>query len=93
MHVPNDGQHEAEIPQVQSLQARIKVAAAENVFFNVNTADLEIETTDFVLSTEAATISGCNNETETLKSTIKPLIIMRGHRIFTENLPLALAPT
>jgi len=93
-NVPNDGQQDIVVPLVQSLQARIKVAAAENVFFNINTADLEIITTDFVLSPVLASISSCNKATETFEVNYKTFNNYQGLTSFSiENLPSGLSAT
>ncbi len=40
--VPNDGSHEITVPNVVSTTCRIMVAAANNIFFNINTQNITI---------------------------------------------------
>ncbi|MGB2127897.1 MAG: reprolysin-like metallopeptidase [Flavicella sp.] len=87
-NVPNDGQQDVFIPDVESEQARIKVAAANNVFFNVNASDLEIITTDFILSPESTLVSSCNSDSEVFEVNYKTFNNYNGTTFFSiENLP------
>ena len=93
-NVPNNGQHNIVVPQVESSQARIRVAAAGNVFFNINTADLEIITTDFILSPKTAHVSSCNNATKTFEVNYKTFNNYQGLTNFSlENLPSGISAT
>ena len=40
--VPNDGSHEITVPNVASTSCRVMVAAANNIFFNINTQNITI---------------------------------------------------
>ena len=40
--VPNDGSHEITVPNVASTTCRVMVAAANNIFFNINTQNITI---------------------------------------------------
>ena len=40
--VPNDGSHEITVPNVASTSCRVMVAAANNIFFNINTQNITV---------------------------------------------------
>lgn len=39
---PNDGTEEVSLPEARTMQARIRVAAIQNIFFDINGADLTL---------------------------------------------------
>ncbi|MEM9337136.1 MAG: reprolysin-like metallopeptidase [Bacteroidota bacterium] len=57
-NTPNDGSEEVRLPNIQTTKARIMVAAADNVFFNVNTTDFAINTVSTPLPQDPTTLAG-----------------------------------
>jgi len=63
--VPNNGTVEIECPNVVSGQARVKVKAANNIFFDINNSNFDIvEPTEpnFVISMDPVAVDICNTE-------------------------------
>ena len=79
----NDGTEEILIPNNVTTQARIMVAALDNIFYNVNAVNFEIISTDpsFIISNSSGTLSACNSGSQTVNYTLN-LDFING---FTEN--------
>ena len=58
-NVLNNGSHTIIIPQVATSTARIKVEAVDNIFYNINTADISIETSKFIMNLASSSINTC----------------------------------
>ena len=71
-NTPNDGSENIIVPNNVSTQARIMVAAADNIFYNVNAVNLEIKSTipSFVLSNTGGDLFACNSGDETVEYTL-----------------------
>ncbi len=65
---PNDGSFDAIVPFEVSSEVRIMVEAVDNIFYNVNTTNFSIVSTEptFLLSNESQTQEACANTTSTL---------------------------
>jgi len=48
-NVPNDGAYDIVVPKQTTLKGRVKVAAANSIFYTMNTADISIQASEFVL--------------------------------------------
>ncbi|WP_139957052.1 thrombospondin type 3 repeat-containing protein [Flavicella sediminum] len=57
--VDNDGSHTVVVPDAITAQGRIKVAADANVFFQINSADITIQSSDYVMTFDEAALSVC----------------------------------
>jgi hypothetical protein len=58
-NIPNNGSYPVTIPSTATNQARIKVAAVGNIFYSINTANLIIEDSKFVMSLEENPLRTC----------------------------------
>ncbi len=59
---PNDGSETFILPDVEATsEARVMIKAVDNVYYAVNSRNFSIEKAEYVLSTEASSISTCNN--------------------------------
>lgn len=58
-NVPNDGSEQVSIPNNPTNSARIKVAAANNIFYNINASDLEIIASNFSMTPEENPVQTC----------------------------------
>ncbi len=61
-NTPNDGSEEVVMPEYVTTQARIMVAAADNIFYNVNSTNFEILSTEptFIFQNTSGAASACN---------------------------------
>jgi hypothetical protein len=71
-NTPNDGSENIIVPNNVSTQARIMVAAVDNIFYNVNAVNFEIKSTlpSFVLSNTGGDLFACNSGDETVDYTL-----------------------
>jgi hypothetical protein len=71
-NTPNDGSENIIVPNNVSTQARIMVAAADNIFYNINAVNFEIKSTipSFVLSNTGGDLFACNSGDETVDYTL-----------------------
>ncbi|AUC86089.1 hypothetical protein CW731_12710 [Polaribacter sp. ALD11] len=62
----NDGTETITVPNNVTTQARIMVVAADNIFYNVNTVNFEIQSTtpSFLLKNTSGDLSACNSENQ-----------------------------
>ena len=58
-NVLNNGSHNIIIPQVATSTARFKVESVDNIFYNINTADITIETSKFIMNLASNSIKAC----------------------------------
>jgi hypothetical protein len=67
-NTPNDGTQEFLIPEYVTQRARIMVAAVDNVFYNVNSTNFEILSSQptFILKNTSGEVSACNDENESV---------------------------
>jgi hypothetical protein len=84
---PNDGSENIIVPNNVTTQARIMVAAADNIFYNVNLVNFEIQSTtpSFVLKNISGDLFACNSGDQTVDYTLN-LDFING---FTETVSFA----
>jgi subtilisin-like proprotein convertase family protein len=58
-NVVNDGSHEIVVPNNTTNQARIKVESAGNIFYSVNTKNIKIQTSEFIMKFDAFSKNVC----------------------------------
>ncbi|SNR54196.1 reprolysin-like metallopeptidase [Lutibacter flavus] len=58
-NVPNDGSQEIIVPNETTRRARIKVESVGNVFYNVNLADIEIQSSEFIMDFDSNNLNIC----------------------------------
>ena len=68
----NDGSENIIVPNNVTMQARIMVAAADNIFYNVNAVNFEIQSTtpSFVLKNNSGDLSACNSGDQSVNYTL-----------------------
>jgi hypothetical protein len=68
----NDGSENIIVPNNVTTQARIMVEAADNIFYNVNEVNFEIESTSpsFVLKNNSGDLSACNSGNQSVNYTL-----------------------
>jgi hypothetical protein len=68
----NDGSEDIIVPNNVTTQARIMIEAADNIFYNVNEVNFEIESTSpsFVLKNNSGDLSACNSGNQTVDYTL-----------------------
>jgi len=68
----NDGSENIIVPNNVTTQARIMIAAADNIFYNVNDVNFEIESTSpsFVIKNNSGDLSACNTGDQTVNYTL-----------------------
>jgi gliding motility-associated-like protein len=49
-NIPNNGSHNIIVPNIATTQARIKVEAVDNIFYNINASDIVIEKSKFIMN-------------------------------------------
>jgi hypothetical protein len=83
----NDGSENIIVPNNVTTQARIMIEAADNIFYNVNDVNFEIESTSpsFVLKNNSGDLSACNSGDQSVNYTLN-LDFING---FTENVSFA----
>jgi hypothetical protein len=83
----NDGSENVIVPNNVTTQARIMIEAVDNIFYNVNDVNFEIESTlpSFVLKNNSGDLSACNSGEQTVNYTLN-LDFING---FTENVSFA----
>jgi hypothetical protein len=71
-NTPNDGSENIIVPNNMTTQARIMVAAADNIFYNVNPVNFEIQSTtpSFVLKNISGDLFACNSGDQTVDYTL-----------------------
>jgi hypothetical protein len=71
-NTPNDGFENIIVPNNVTAQARIMVAAADNIFYNVNAVNFEIQSTipSFVLKNTSGELFACNSGGQTVDYTL-----------------------
>jgi hypothetical protein len=71
-NTPNDGSENIIVPNNVTTQARIMVAAADNIFYNVNAVNFEIQSTipSFVLKNTSGDLFACNSGGQTVDYTL-----------------------
>ncbi|MFT5245186.1 MAG: hypothetical protein ACI8QQ_003135, partial [Psychroserpens sp.] len=86
-NTPNDGFENIIVPNNVTTQARIMVAAADNIFYNVNAVNFEIQSTipSFVLKNISGDLFACNSGNQTVEYTLN-LDFING---FTETVSFA----
>jgi hypothetical protein len=86
-NTPNDGSENIIVPNNMTTQARIMVAAADNIFYNVNPVNFEIQSTtpSFVLKNISGDLFACNSGDQTVDYTLN-LDFING---FTETVSFA----
>ena len=58
-NVVNNGSHNIIVPSVETTKARIKVAPVDNIFYSINSADLTIDSSKFIMSVAENPIRTC----------------------------------
>lgn len=87
-NVDNDGSQQVVIPNTVTSQGRILVEAVNNVFFNVNLADIEISVSKFVLDFESESIDVCEPDKAVYTFEYNTYLGFNGATVFSvENLP------
>jgi hypothetical protein len=68
----NDGSENIIVPNNVTTQARIMIEAADNIFYNVNDVNFEIESTSpsFVFKNNSGDLSACNSGDQTVNYTL-----------------------
>jgi hypothetical protein len=68
----NDGSENIIVPNNITTQARIMIEAADNIFYNVNDVNFEIESTSpsFVLKNNSGDLSACNSGDQSVNYTL-----------------------
>ncbi len=61
LNTPNDGSANVTIPSGQTTQGRIMVKASNNIFFDINNANIQITIPNFTLSLNPTNITECND--------------------------------
>jgi hypothetical protein len=86
-NTPNDGFENIIVPNNVTTQARIMVAAADNIFYNVNAVNFEIISTEptFIISNTSGELFACNSGGQTADYTLN-LDFING---FTETVSFA----
>ncbi|PTB95792.1 hypothetical protein C9994_10230, partial [Marivirga lumbricoides] len=88
-NTPNDGIETVRLANVVTTQARIKVASADNVFFNINNTDFSIfETPSFDLAFDFNQPNYCSEDDITININTAPVLNFREPITFSlNNLP------
>ena len=60
---PNDGSQQITVPDITENNARIRISAVGNVYFDISDNDFAIERTDFTLEIDEATVTECAGTT------------------------------
>ncbi|WP_152285842.1 reprolysin-like metallopeptidase [Flavicella marina] len=55
----NNGTATVVVPNIATTQGRIKVAAVDNIFYNINQSDLVVETSKFIMNLDENPVSTC----------------------------------
>ena len=58
-NVPNDGLQEIVVPNIPTNMARIKVESAGNIFYSINTKNITIQTSEFIMNFAAYSKNVC----------------------------------
>ncbi|WP_223267229.1 reprolysin-like metallopeptidase [Polaribacter sp. IC073] len=68
----NDGTETITVPNNVTAQARIMVVAADNIFYNVNRVNFEIQSTipSFIITNTSGDLSACNSENQSVRYTL-----------------------
>lgn len=72
VNTPNDGTESIIVPNNVTTQARIMVEAADNIFYNVNGVNFEIQSTtpSFILKNTSGDLSACNSGNQSVSYTL-----------------------
>ena len=83
----NDGSEVVIVPNNVTTQARIMIEAVDNIFYNINTVNFEIQSTgpSFILKNNSGDLSACNTINQTVDYTLN-LDFING---FTETVSFA----
>ena len=86
-NTPNDGSEVILVPNNVTTEARIMVMASDNIFYNVNSTNLEILSTipTFIITNESTNVSACNTGNQSVDFNLN-LDFING---FTENVTLS----
>ncbi|MGB3545535.1 MAG: reprolysin-like metallopeptidase, partial [Saprospiraceae bacterium] len=58
-NTPNDGSQQITVPDVTENQARVRISAVGNIYFDISDDNFSIERTDFTLEPNEATVTQC----------------------------------
>ncbi|GAA3509614.1 hypothetical protein GCM10022393_22850 [Aquimarina addita] len=88
----NDGTETFILPNIETtVAARIMVKASDNIFFAVNSANLQIQQSEFIITTANSAISVCQSDNVIYNIDYKTFLDFDDETTFsTENLPLNL---
>ena len=83
--VPNDGSHDATVPVTggDTATARIKVEGNNNIFYAINSTDLTIQESEFVLSVAETPINVCSPADATYNFTYNTFLGFTGTTTFS----------
>lgn len=58
-NIPNDGSHTIVSPDVTTTTGRIKIESVGNIFFNVNVANISVQSSEFIMNFESFKLETC----------------------------------
>ncbi|PCH77313.1 MAG: hypothetical protein COB98_03765 [Flavobacteriaceae bacterium] len=91
-NIPNNGSYEIVVPKQTSLKGRVKVMAANSIFYTMNTADISIQASEFVLDFITREQHVCVGESVNFNFTYKAFSGFSETTTFSvENLPTGLS--
>ncbi|MBL4724647.1 MAG: proprotein convertase P-domain-containing protein [Lutibacter sp.] len=59
-NVPNDGSHIVIAPGVETTKGRIKIESVENIFYTINSKDISIQSSEFILNFDSYSKKVCS---------------------------------
>lgn len=87
-NVPNNGSYDIVVPKQTSLKGRVKVVAANSIFYTMNTADISIQASEFVMEFITNSKDVCAGESVDFNFTYKTFASFNEVTTFsTINLP------
>jgi len=59
-NIPNNGSHTIVTPDITTKTGRIKVESVDNIFFNVNLANISVQSSEFIMDFESFNLETCS---------------------------------
>ncbi len=91
-NVPNNGSYNIVVPKESTFNARIKIVAANGIFYTMNSADISIQASEFVMDFVKNTKDVCAGESVSFNFTYKAFSGFNEETVFSaENVPVGLS--